>query len=191
MWNMFVFSVLCLCICLCVCIFGLPSQDESRCCPLYDYVWYVSYNAGNMEIWLIFDDWLLSGIWRKKKKEEKEEKSGWKVGISIRCLRTLGSDWGSKMPLEDQMLRHACCAAGEKQPSPCLSFLQPSPRINTKQQKDIMTHFKALWSLSPKIATSVSNYQFIIWANVRAHHPPLREKNMFDSWKVRNKVSSE
>ena len=39
-------------------------------------------------------------------------------------------------PLRVQMLRHTSCAAGDIQPNPCLSFLQPT-EINTKTETKI------------------------------------------------------
>ena len=55
--------------------------------------------------------------------------------------------WGSKMmqaALRDETLRDASCAAGENQPTPCLSFLQLTLGIDTKTEIDIHSKIKEL-----------------------------------------------
>ena len=55
--------------------------------------------------------------------------------------------WGSKMmqaALRDETLRDASCAAGENQPTPCLSFLQLTLGIDTKTEIDIYFKIKEL-----------------------------------------------
>ena len=55
--------------------------------------------------------------------------------------------WGSKMmqaALRDETLRDASCAAGENQPTPCLSFLQLTLGIDTKTEIDIRSKIKEL-----------------------------------------------
>ena len=46
--------------------------------------------------------------------------------------------------LRDETLRDASCAAGENQPTPCLSFLQLTLGIDTKTEIDIRSKIKEL-----------------------------------------------
>ena len=46
--------------------------------------------------------------------------------------------------LRDETLRDASCAAGENQPTPCLSFLQLTLGIDTKTEIDIHSKIKEL-----------------------------------------------